>query len=49
MPCTPGYGFLSEDSDFAEAVVAAGLTFVGPAAESIALLGDKAKSEEGRR
>lgn len=42
----PGYGFLSEDSDFAEAVVAAGLTFVGPAAESIALLGDKARAKK---
>ncbi|WP_069146105.1 acetyl/propionyl/methylcrotonyl-CoA carboxylase subunit alpha [Rhodococcus erythropolis] len=42
----PGYGFLSEHSDFAEAVVAAGLTFVGPAAESIALLGDKARAKK---
>lgn len=42
----PGYGFLSEDSDFATAVVAAGLTFVGPAAESIAMLGDKARAKK---
>jgi acetyl-CoA carboxylase biotin carboxylase subunit len=38
----PGYGFLSEDPDFAEACARAGLTFVGPAAEVIAALGDKA-------
>jgi acetyl-CoA carboxylase, biotin carboxylase subunit len=38
----PGYGFLSEDPDFAEACVEAGLTFVGPPAAVIAQLGDKA-------
>ena len=37
----PGYGFLSEDADFAQSVEAAGLTFVGPAASHIALMGDK--------
>ncbi|WP_243837572.1 acetyl-CoA carboxylase biotin carboxylase subunit [Cumulibacter soli] len=37
----PGYGFLSEDPDFAQAVTDAGLTWVGPRAESIRLLGDK--------
>ena len=37
----PGYGFLSENADFAEAVVAAGMKFVGPDAAAIRLLGDK--------
>jgi len=38
----PGYGFLSERADFAERVGAAGMTFVGPSPEAIALMGDKA-------
>jgi acetyl-CoA/propionyl-CoA carboxylase biotin carboxyl carrier protein len=37
----PGYGLLSEDARFAEAVVGAGLTFVGPPADVIARMGDK--------
>jgi len=37
----PGYGFLSERADFAEAVEAAGLTWIGPSPENIASLGDK--------
>ncbi len=37
----PGYGFLAENGDFADAVVAAGLSFIGPEGDAIRLLGDK--------
>ncbi|MBX3026341.1 ATP-grasp domain-containing protein [bacterium] len=40
----PGYGFLAEQADFARACGAAGLTFVGPHADALALLGDKSKA-----
>ena len=37
----PGYGFLSENADFAERVETSGFTFIGPKADSIRLMGDK--------
>ncbi|MDB5731265.1 MAG: carbamoyl-phosphate synthase large subunit, partial [Variovorax sp.] len=40
----PGYGFLSERADFAQACADAGLTFVGPTPEQLALFGDKARA-----
>jgi acetyl-CoA carboxylase biotin carboxylase subunit len=41
----PGYGFLSENASFAEAVNAAGLTFIGPSAAAMRAMGDKAESK----
>jgi acetyl-CoA/propionyl-CoA carboxylase, biotin carboxylase, biotin carboxyl carrier protein len=41
----PGYGFLSERADFAQACADAGIVFVGPSPEAIALLGDKAAAK----
>ncbi len=40
----PGYGFLAEQADFAQRCRAAGLTFVGPRPEVLALLGDKLRA-----
>jgi 3-methylcrotonyl-CoA carboxylase alpha subunit len=41
----PGYGFLSENEDFAAACKKAGVVFIGPSAESIAAMGDKAAAK----
>ena len=40
----PGYGFLSERADFAQACSAAGLAFIGPTVEQLALFGDKVRA-----
>ena len=42
----PGYGFLSENADFAAISKSCGLEFIGPSAESIARLGDKAEAKK---
>ena len=42
----PGYGFLSENADFAHAVIEQGMTWVGPPIESIAQMGDKLMAKE---
>jgi len=42
----PGYGFLSENADFAEACVAAGLTFIGPSSAAIRAMGSKTSAKQ---
>lgn len=45
----PGYGFLAENAEFAEICTDCGFTFIGPAAESIARMGNKAVAKETMR
>src|SRR5687768_16669011 len=40
----PGYGFFSENTDFARAITAEGVTFIGPPPEAIEVMGDKISS-----
>lgn len=42
----PGYGFLSENANFASIVESCGLTFIGPSPEVISMLGDKARAKD---
>ena len=42
----PGYGFLSERADFAQACAAAGIRFIGPGVEHLAIFGDKGRALE---
>jgi acetyl-CoA carboxylase biotin carboxylase subunit len=45
----PGYGFLSENADFAEMVEAHGLIFIGPKADHIRMMGDKISAKDAMR
>lgn len=42
----PGYGFLSENADFARSVTKAGITFIGPSPESMEVMGDKLSAKQ---
>ena len=45
----PGYGFLSENSDFAKLVTDSGITFIGPSPEAMDMMGDKLSAKEAAK